>query len=140
MSKVFISYAQSDIDLARNVAGALRGAGINVWFAADETYPGDNVPEAIGKALKSSSHIVVLLTEDALSSQFLRHEIESAVSYAIAEPRFERRLIPVVVDDPGGDVEAKMPWILRRMPIVRLPSKTDKRHLRKIVRALKPAA
>jgi len=56
--------------------------------------------------LESSDAMVVLISAAAAKSPHTRQEIE----YALSQPRFADRLIPVEVEKT-----ADMPWILKRM-------------------------
>jgi hypothetical protein len=109
--RVFLSYAQSDERWAKELHARLSAAGFSVWNANLEVLPGDNWARAIAGALEQSDAMVVLVSPDALESQFVRHEIE----YALGSMRFKGRLVQVVVRPT-----AKLPWILRKLPRVEL--------------------
>jgi len=108
--KVFLSHSSSERSLAMDVASRLSAAGFRVWHG-EEVPPGENWALAVGKALEDSDAMVVLLSPDAVKSQAVGHEIE----YALSSPRYRNRLLPVVVRPTRG-----IPWILRRLPIIRL--------------------
>lgn len=109
--KVFLSYAQSDREVARELAMHLEEAGHKVWFADDALFPGQNIALEVGKALNKAEAVVVLLSPQALKSDWVRQEIE----FALGAPQFRGRLIPVIVK-PTVDI----PWILKKLPIVKL--------------------
>ena len=109
--KVFLSYAQSDREVARNLATHLEEAGHKVWFADNALFPGQNIALEVGKALEKSEAMVVLLSPQALKSGSVQQEI----GFALGAEQFRGRLIPVMVK-PTADV----PWILKRFPIVKL--------------------
>lgn len=108
--KVFLSYVQSDREVAKELAGLLEKAGHDVWFADDALFPGENWASQIGKALKESEAMVVLLSPLAMKSDWVRQEIE----FALGASQFQGRLIPVMVKST-----ADIPWILKKLPIVR---------------------
>jgi len=109
--RVFLSYAQSDKEVARNLATHLEEAGHKIWLADDALFPGQNIALEVGKALDKSEAMVVLLSPQALKSDWVRQEIE----FALGAPQFRGRLIPVMVK-PTADI----PWILKKLPIVKL--------------------
>ena len=109
--KVFLSYAASDREVAKKIASRLEATGHDVWSADDALFPGDNAALEVGKALEKSEAMVVLISPQAMKSEWVRREIE----FALGAPQFRGRLIPVVVK-PTADI----PWILKKLPIVRL--------------------
>jgi hypothetical protein len=108
--QVFLSYAPADRELARELAKRLENQGCQVWFADGRLYPGDNWSLAIGRALEESDAMVVLLSPDSARSEWVRREIE----YAVSSRKYKGRLIPVLVR-PTKD----FPWILERFHMVR---------------------
>ena len=91
--RVFLSYAKRDDKLAQALRAALGKGGFAVWDAASRLTPGDNWALEQGKALEDAEAMVVLLSPAALASDHVQREID----YALGEPRFKGRLIPVVV-------------------------------------------
>ena len=111
--KVFISHAYSDEQLAQKVAAILQEAGLEVWDAMREILPGDNWAQHVSNALQESEAMVVLLTPDAVRSEWVRREMRWNIEYALGEIRFRSRLIPVVAGDPDILNTESVPWILR---------------------------
>jgi hypothetical protein len=109
--KVFISYAASDRDVARELAEHLELEGHSVWYPDGSLYPGDNWALEVGKALGRSEAMVVLLSPQAMKSDWVRRDIE----FAFSTVKYRGRLIPVMVK-PTTD----LPWILKKLPLVRL--------------------
>lgn len=109
--KVFLSYAESEREIARELASYLEGQGHRVWYRDGALFPGDNWALEIGKALEESDAMVALLSPQAMKSDWVRKEIE----FALGAYQYRGRLIPVMVK-PASDI----PWILKRFPIVRL--------------------
>src|SRR5204863_7364456 len=72
---------------------------------------GENVSLEVGKALERSEAIVMLLSPDAVESSNVRSEI----AYALSSPKFEARIIPVVVKPTSG-----IPWFLQTFQMIRL--------------------
>ena len=77
MSDVFISYARSSEEQAKQVEEALRAGGYGVWrdaeLPAHRTYA-----EVIEERLKSAKAVVVLWSSEATKSQWVRAEADAA--------------------------------------------------------------
>src|ERR1044071_7274289 len=108
--QVFISYSEKDQKFAKELSSRLSAAGVRTWLAGENVLPSDNLPLEVGKALQKSDAMIVLLSPDAVESRFVRSEIR----YALSSPKFEGRLIPVIVKPTKG-----IPWFLKSLPTVR---------------------
>jgi hypothetical protein len=115
--KVFISHSFQDMGLAKRVGDALRKAGIDAWDAT-LVLPGANWGDDVGRALRRSSAMVVLLTPESVRSANVSYD----VGYAIGELRFKGRVIPVLAAAPGDLAETRgaVPWVLNFFPMVQL--------------------
>src|SRR5687768_5581226 len=90
MADVFLSYAKPSLKDARRVAAALRSAGYSLWF--DENLPAHRAwSEVIEEQLESARAVVVLWSEEAAKSQWVRSEANRA--------RETDRLVQVRLDD-----------------------------------------
>src|SRR2546427_367368 len=89
--RVFLSYADSDMEFAKGLASQLSKQGYEVWDPYQNLFPGDNWSLKIGEALKESKAMVVLLSPDSVRSQWVRREI----AYALGDPNYSGRLFPV---------------------------------------------
>ena len=125
--KVFLSYADRDDKLAEGLRIELEKGGFEVWDPVARLTPGDNWALEQGKALKDAEAIVVLLSPAALASDHVKREID----YALGEPRFKGRLIPVVVR-PVKEI----PWILETLQVLRIDADLG-RGSRRVLEALK---
>src|SRR5215469_6217655 len=95
--RVFLSYAQADKDVARQIADALRGSGLHVWFAEWELMPGDSIAERIDAGLSSSDVLVVLLSPAALASRWVEQELSAALMREIRDRAIA--VVPALVGD-----------------------------------------
>src|SRR5262245_15505475 len=125
--KVFLSYARRDDEPARRIRGELEKGGFEVWDPAVKLTPGDNWALAQGKALEEADAMVVLLSSAGIASDHVQREID----YALGQPRFKGRLIPVVV----GPVK-QIPWILETLQILNIEG-DPARGSRRVPEALK---
>jgi ABC-type branched-subunit amino acid transport system substrate-binding protein len=114
--KVFISHAHTNEPLVKKVTAALEEAGLEVWDDTREIMPGDNWANKVAQALQESEAMVVLLTPDALRSSWVRRDIE----YALGEQGYRKRVIPVLVGDAKELPKEDVPWILRRLRMIKL--------------------
>lgn len=95
--KVFISYRKKDNEfdlLERMVGYILKATDCAVWYDSSLT-PGENYDEEISIALKECDAVVLLLTKDVLSSDYIWNiEIKRAVEY-------KKGIIPVGLGLPA---------------------------------------
>ena len=135
--KVFISHAYTDDPFVGKVAAGLKKVGLEVWDATREILPGDNWAAKVARALEESEAMVVLLTPDALRSNWVSWEIQ----YALGEQRYRNRLIPVLVGDPKELPKEDVPWILRRLQMVNMGAyDAEEEGISQIAQALLEAA
>ena len=140
--QVFISYAHRDqkiakelsLKIAKALTSKLSVPAVKVWLADNEVLPGENLSLETGKALEQSNAMVVLLSPDAVESRYVRSEI----AYALSSPKFEGRVIPVVIK-PTKDI----PWFLHTLAMIHArgtDAQSVKRIAEKIVDSLAEAA
>ncbi|MDT5157657.1 MAG: hypothetical protein QOC61_1369 [Acidobacteriota bacterium] len=134
--QVFLSYAESDESLAKKVTEGLEGAGLKVWYDRREILPGENWADKVGRALKESKAMVVLLTPAALRSPNVRRNIE----FALGDRTYSHRLIPVIVGAPEKLPQKEMPWILNSLQVVNLPERGSQEEKFKQIATLLAAA
>ena len=90
MADVFLSYARPSAKAAKLVAGALRASGYSVWF--DENLPGHRAySDVIEEQLESARAVIVLWSNEAVRSQWVRSEANRA--------RETGRLVQARLDD-----------------------------------------
>ncbi|HEU4810401.1 MAG TPA: TIR domain-containing protein, partial [Sphingomicrobium sp.] len=77
MSDVFVSYARSSEEQAMRVQQALRDAGYGVW-RDDELPAHRSYADVIQERLNGAKAVVVLWSEEAAQSQWVRAEADSA--------------------------------------------------------------
>jgi hypothetical protein len=106
--KVFISAADKDIDLARDLAHRLEEAGVKVSKPVRIARVGETVATAINRYLRGANEVVVLLTRSSIDDQLVLFEMGAALG-------LYKRVTPVVV---GLEAQSLPPFV-RRMPYVR---------------------
>jgi hypothetical protein len=131
--RVFLSYAAGDKRTARQLAEGLRGQSFDVWTADSDLSPGDNWAAQMAGALGQSDAMVVLLSAESVESEWVRRDVE----YALSTKRFEHRLIPVVIGEQRPEWLDKAPWVLKRLQMISSPNAT--KASREIADALRSA-
>lgn len=130
--KIFLSYDDRDEEIANDLASRLSDAGYDVWCSAQRILPGDNWALEVGKALKESDAMVVLLSPSALSSS----RVLGDVSFALGSSNYSDRLIPVQVAHVKPE---SVPWILGRMKLIRYGPRNQEKAVGKIIERLERA-
>ncbi len=123
--RVFISHAPEDAELAHRLAEALRAAGRPVWIAPDNILPGEQWVEAIGRGLTISGLFVVLVTPQAAQSEWVKYEVNLAITL---ERRLRMEIVPLEVAPaetpitwsayqglPFSNWDAHLPGVLARL-------------------------
>lgn len=95
MAKLYLSYKNEDAPLAKALAAELEALGHTAIYDAVALEPGQNWRDVLLRALIEADAVVVLLTERALTSQFVMGEIGAARAMQHAFGR--TLLLPVLV-------------------------------------------
>ena len=111
---VFLSYASADVDLADYLVRDLHAQGVDVW-SDRSIQPGEKWHEAIVKALEDATIFVLLISPDALKSEWMNFELGVALS---RDPRSSRRrILPVLT---RGVDRKSLPAALRNLQAVEM--------------------
>lgn len=92
MGQVFLSHATEDAAIARQVADALRAAGVGVWIAPESILPGQAYNEAIVAGLKASDTLAVLVSRASNASKHVAREVGLADTQG-------KRIVPVRIEE-----------------------------------------
>ncbi len=100
MPDIFVSYASADRDAAFRIVGFLEGQGIHCWVAPRDVAPGVEYGHAIINAIEQCKALVLVLSDQSNDSQFVRKEVERAVSKT-------KVVLPVRIREvtPSGSLE-----------------------------------
>lgn len=94
--RVFLSYNSADKDYVRKLAATLTLAGAQVWFDEWTIRPGDSIPSAVESGLTRFDTFVLVWSEAASRSRWVRTEMEAALDrWLKGDPC---RLIPLLLD------------------------------------------
>src|SRR6516164_1457374 len=79
-STAFISYASGDEAIADKICAYLEGNGTSCWIASRDVRPGTDYAAEIIGAIETCAVMVLLLSDKANTSAFVKREVERAVS------------------------------------------------------------
>ncbi|MEO8049033.1 MAG: TIR domain-containing protein [Acidobacteriota bacterium] len=92
---VFLSHNQNDREFVEmQVRGPLASRGVVTWYAEQDIVPGDDYIRRIQDGLLKCDWMLVVLSERAAASDWVRAEINTALK----DPRFRGRVLPLRVD------------------------------------------
>jgi len=109
MADAFVSYASQDRAATFRIVEYLEANGVSCWVAPRDVAPGMEYGEAIIRGIEDSRVFVLILSEESNNSQFVRKEVERAVSKV--KPVLPARIREVA---PSGSLEffiASAQWI-----------------------------
>ena len=90
MADVFVSFARSDMNLAKVVVEAIEKSGFTVWWDVG-LKAGEAFDDVIGKELHRAAAVVVLWTRKATESAWVRSEASQGHQRAV--------LVPILLED-----------------------------------------
>ncbi len=114
---IFLSHNKADKDRVRQLAERLRDEGFRVWFDDWVIEPGDDIVLAIEHGLEAARVLVLCLSIDALSSEWVKLERSTVL---FRDPtNIKRRFIPMLFDD------CQLPDTLKRYKYIDFRQGTD---------------
>lgn len=93
--RVFVSYGHRDMRIASELYDALQSEGLSLWMDSRAIRPGDRWVVEIEEQIRSADAVLVLITEDSLSSRWVEREFQLALGSGASGPL----VVPVYVDD-----------------------------------------
>ncbi|MGB8646281.1 MAG: toll/interleukin-1 receptor domain-containing protein [Anaerolineae bacterium] len=101
----FISYSSKDQEFAERLHADLQAKGVRVWFAPEDLKIGSPFLKEIDDAVRLYDKFMIVLSEHALASNWVEHEVATALHRELLEKRqvlFPIRLDDAVLHSPGG--------------------------------------
>lgn len=92
---VFISYSHADRGRVVPIASYLGRLGLQVWMDTKEITAGQDIVEQVSQAIARADLYIVALSPAALSSQWVNHELNTALTLEISRGR--PKVLPVVI-------------------------------------------
>ncbi len=89
MDRVFISYSRKDLSFVKQVVADLKKAGLDVWYDVSSIRGGSRWRVEIEKAIKKSLFVLVVLSPDSMTSQWVEREFLFASN-------LKRKIIPIM--------------------------------------------
>jgi len=115
-TRVFLSYAQRERELAAAVGAELQSRGIDAWDEARGITPGSVWSDTFSSALEESDSMIALLSARSFSSEYVRKQLD----FALFDERYKNRLLPVLVGDSTIADFVQLPWILTKLEYLKL--------------------
>jgi hypothetical protein len=95
MSDVFISYSRNDEQFVRELAQTLQEHNVPFWLDSIQIRPGDDWIRQINAAIDHASAVVVVLSPNSQSSEWVQTELKYALAHM-------KPVVPVLIEgDPG---------------------------------------
>jgi signal transduction histidine kinase len=84
---IFLSHTWSDKPFARKLGDELRRSGAKVWIDEAEIRLGDSLIQKVGEGIDTCDYLGVILSPEAVASEWVSREVELAVNREIAGKR-----------------------------------------------------
>jgi hypothetical protein len=94
---VFLSYSSKDKEFTRLLDRKLRAVGIKTFFDEKDIPWGGNIPANIEEALDLSQHLIIVLSPDAVESEWV--DLERCVNIFRSPGGKERSILPLLRRD-----------------------------------------
>lgn len=100
---VFISYAQSDVEFARDLAGWLRDCHLKVWLAEEQLVPGSRFRAGLQQGILESRDLVAVLSPAYSKRPWTQREVDL---FDLHADLADRRVFGLQIGDvPCGPVD-----------------------------------
>lgn len=109
--EIFLSHCSANKTIADKVAAVLRSHELSVWYSSLHILGAQQWHDEIGAALRRCDWFVVLMSEEAVNSVWVKREL----LYALQQRRYVNRITPVLVSP--CDYE-QLSWTLSALQIV----------------------
>jgi hypothetical protein len=94
---VFISHSSKDDSIVRELRHALEGLGIEVWADSERLSGGDPLNPAIQEGIEKADYFLVIVSLNALNSDWVQREIKHAESA-------RKKIIPLMRSGIGSPI------------------------------------
>ncbi len=108
----FISYSSKDDEFAKRLYADLQNEGVRCWFAPEDLKIGDKFRMRIDESIKLYDKLLLVLSENSVSSQWVEDEVEAALEKEQVEDKTV--LFPVRLDGAVMEVKGGWPAAVRR--------------------------
>jgi len=107
MTRAFISYSRRNTNFAERLARDLSDAGVEVWIDFRQIHAGELWKEEIRSGIERSEVIILVISPDAVASEWVRYEIDYAREH-------KKIMLPVMAIDSVTSLQAteSLKWLL----------------------------
>jgi len=116
--EVFLSHSSNNSPVATLIAETLRNHGIPTWFSPTNILSAQQWHDEIGKALKRCDWFLILLSNDAIVSRWVRWEL----LYAINHNQYDNHIMPIIIENCEYE---ELSWILGNFQMVNFIADRD---------------
>ncbi|MEW6738036.1 MAG: protein kinase, partial [Acidobacteriota bacterium] len=109
----FISYSSKDQEFAEKLYADLQSKGVRCWFAPKDLKIGDKFRQRIDESIRLHDKLLLILSEDSISSPWVENEVETAFEREHNENKLV--LFPISIDDTVWKSDRAWAASLRRM-------------------------
>ena len=104
--RVFVSHNHKDREFVETrITAPLAAHSIETWYSNSDIIPGERYIQRIEDGLLKCDWVLVVVTENAVASDWVRAEVKTAM----ADPRFQNRILPLLSGDVGpGAITAEL--------------------------------
>lgn len=102
----FISHSSRDQQFARRLHADLQSIGVRCWFAPEDLKIGDRFRDRIDESIRLHDKLLLILSENSVSSPWVSDEVESAMEREHRERRTV--LFPIKIDE--AVMESTQAW------------------------------
>jgi hypothetical protein len=99
---VFLSHSSKDNAFVLRLREDLEARGFSTWVDAHDLHGGDSLPRKIAEGIARSSAMIVVLSQDALTSKWLAYELQIALVRMVEG---QLAVIPAVLEEVKRPVE-----------------------------------
>ncbi|MCU0475352.1 MAG: TIR domain-containing protein [Anaerolineae bacterium] len=107
MTRAFISYSRRNTNFAERLARDLSDAGVEVWIDFRQIHAGELWKEEIRNGIERSEVLVLVVSPDAVTSEWVRYEIDHARAH-------KKIILPVMAVDAMAQLQGveSLRWLL----------------------------
>ena len=91
-NEIFLSHSSFDHAFVGRLADVLRQHGVPIWYSGTNILGAQQWRDEIGTALSRCDRFIVILSPDAVSSNWVKREL----MYALRQTRMNERIVPVL--------------------------------------------
>ncbi|MBT3190825.1 MAG: toll/interleukin-1 receptor domain-containing protein [Anaerolineae bacterium] len=122
-SKVFISDSRKDLNFVEQLASDLKDAGLDVWYDLSGLEGGSRWSQEIEKAIRSSDHVLMVISPDSIKSKWVEEEF-------LLAGELKKNIIPLHYKT------SSIPFGYRTLHFISIQGKQYKQNFHQITRAL----